>query len=268
VTLARIHLFEFTDLTWYPNLFRSIQTNYLQYVASLGSSDRFLIPLIEKALRHAGTTQIIDLCSGGTGPWQKLSGQLIQAGLPVTVKLTDKYPNPDAIQHWKAGLHTGIQYVAEPVDALNVPSHLKGMRTLFEGFHHFKPDQARSILRDAVEKKEAIGIFDISLRPPLGILILLLSPVMTLISYVVLTPFIHPRTISRFLWTYILPVVPLATCWDGVISLLRGYSVRELNELIEPLKVDGYIWEAGQTSTGTPIFSYSYLLGYPVGIGK
>lgn len=262
--MKRIHLFEFTDLPWYPQIFRRIQTDYLQFVATLGSGHVNLIPLFAKALQHAGRSEIVDLCSGGTGPWVRLQEQLKQAGWPVTIKLTDKYPNPEAVQRWATASPQGIEYLAEPVDAMNVPTHLKGMRTLFEGFHHFKPEQARSILQDAAEKKEAIGIFEASLMPPFGLFLLILAPVITWISYLLMTPFIKPRTLSRFAWTYLVPLVPLATSWDGVISLLRVYSVRELQELARPLQYKDYIWEVGEASTGTPIFVFTYLLGYPV----
>ena len=262
--MKRIHLFEFTDLPWYPQPFRRIQTDYLQFVATLGSGHENLLPLFEKAMRNADTTEIVDLCSGGTGPWVRLQEQFKNAGWYVTIKLTDKYPNPEAVQRWSEDSQQGIKYLVEPVDAMDVPPHLEGMRTLFEGFHHFKPDQAIRILEDAIEKKVAIGIFEASLKPPLGPLFLLIAPLMTFLSYLLLTPFIKPRTISRFFWTYLVPIVPLATCWDGVISLLRVYSVEELMQLTDPLQSNDYIWESGQASTGTPLFVFTYLLGYPV----
>ena len=36
--MHRIHLFEFTDLPWYPDVFRRIQTDYLQFVVGLAST--------------------------------------------------------------------------------------------------------------------------------------------------------------------------------------------------------------------------------------
>jgi len=261
--MSRIHLFEFNDLPWYPQTFRRMQTDYLQFVATLGGGHKNLVPLFQRALQHAGTMEILDLCSGGTGPWLRLQKHLENAGLPVTIQLSDKYPNLEAIQKWAAASPRGIEYLAEPVDASHVPAHLKGMRTLFEGFHHFKPEQARSILQDAVEQKAAIGIFEASLMPPMGLLLLLLAPITTIFSYLVLTPFIKPRTWWRFLWTYLIPIVPLATCWDGVISLLRVYSVQELKALAASLPGNDYTWEIGVASTGTPVFTFTYLVGYP-----
>jgi hypothetical protein len=261
--MSRIHLFEFTDQPWYPQTLRRIQTDYLQFVVTRGAGHENLIPLFRKALRSAGTSEIVDLCSGSTGPWVRLQEQLRQAGLPVTVRLTDKYPTPEAVQKWSAAARQGIEYLPEPVDATQVPDHLKGMRTLFEGFHHFKPDQACAILQDAVEHRAAIGVFEASLPPRLGPLILLTSPLMTLLGYLFATPFIKPRTLSRFLFTYLIPLVPLATIWDGMVSFLRVYSLGELQALIEPLQRADYTWETGQASTGTPLFVFTYLVGYP-----
>jgi hypothetical protein len=262
--VRRIQLFEFLDLPWYPDTFRRIQTDYLQFAATRGSGHKNLIPLIKRALAQAGTTEIVDLCSGGTGPWLNLQQQLTDAGCPVSVKLTDKYPHPESAQRWASASDAPIEYLTEPVDAMNVPPHLTGMRTLFEGFHHFRPEEAQAILQDAVERGASIGVFEASLKPPLGPLILLSSPLMTLLGYFLLTPFIKPRTLVRFFWTYLIPVVPLITSWDGVVSLLRVYSPQELKELTTRIACEGYEWDAGVASTGTPIFSFTYLVGYRV----
>src|SRR5512136_847997 len=97
IDMGRIHLFEFTDLSWYPQIFRRIQTDYLQFVATLGSGHKNLMPLFKKAMHHAQTTEIVDLCSGGTGPWIRLREHFKKAGVSVSIKLTDKYPDPDAV---------------------------------------------------------------------------------------------------------------------------------------------------------------------------
>ncbi len=261
--MKRIHLFEFMDQPWYPAAFRRMQTDYLQFVVTRGSGHEQLIPLIQKALHQAGTTEIVDLCSGGTGPWLKLQARLARAGSPVSVKLTDKYPDPASIHRWASAPDTPLEYLADPVDALCVPSHLRGMRTLFEGFHHFRPEHARAILQDAASQKAAIGIFEASFKPPLDALLLLLSPLMTLLGYLFVTPFLRPRTLTRFFWTYLVPVVPLATCWDGLISMLRVYSPPALRALTDQIPIDGYVWEIGQASAGNPLFAYVYLIGYP-----
>jgi hypothetical protein len=261
--MTRIQLFEFTDLSWYPQEFRDIQTDYLQFASSLGSGHKNLIPLFQKALEQAKTSNIVDLCSGGMGPWKNLQKQLIENGLKVIITLTDKYPNPKTIAKLAKSTTPGLEYCPDSIDARNVPEKMNGMRTMFEGFHHFRPEDARKILSDAQEKGRAIGVFEASLIPPTGILLLVLSPIITLLTYILVTPFIRPFRFSRIIWTYLLPVVPLATCWDGIISLLRVYSEKELNELVDPIRTNDYSWDIGRASTGTPIFNFTYIVGYP-----
>ncbi len=262
--MSRVHLFEFTDQDWYAQVFRRIQTDYLQYATTRGAGHQNLVPVFKRVLQQTGSMEIVDLCSGGTGPWVQLRKQLAQAGVNVKITLTDKFPNPESIQKWAGASPGDICYLPEPVDALDVPEHLSGLRTMFEGFHHFKPEQARRILQDAVNKRAAIGIFEASLKPPQGPIIFALSPLMTLLGYLFATPFIRPHTWSRLLWTYLLPIVPLATCWDGLVSFLRVYSQTELRELVGSLHGDNYQWEIGEASTGTPLFVFSYLVGYPL----
>jgi hypothetical protein len=261
--MRRLHLFEFTDLPWYPPTFRRVQTDYLQFVATRGSGYRPLLPLFQKALQQTGMAEIVDLCSGGSGPWLRLQEQFRQAGLSVRITLTDKYPDPTAVQRWAGAARPEMEYLAEPVDALSVPPHLKGMRTLFEGFHHFRPEQARSILQAAVDARVAIAVVEASLQWPWGLLFLLLAPLATVAGYLVLTPFIRPRTVARFFWTYLMPVVPLVTCWDGVVSFLRVYSLPELKELTDALHGPGYVWERGLAPSGAPLLRFTYLFGYP-----
>jgi hypothetical protein len=261
--MGRIQLFEFTDLLWYPRTFRRMQTDYLQFASTLSTGHKNILPLILKALQHAQTTQIIDLCSGGSGPWKRLLPLLASSGCPVQVTLTDKFPDPDSIKRWSSASDPSISYLNESIDATAVPAAMDGMRTVFEAFHHFAPSQARQVLLDSVTHRKAIGVFDAGLRMPAGFILLVLSPIITVLTYLLITPFIKPRRISRFLWTYLLPVVPLATCWDGIISLLRTYGPDDLQSLADSIQCEGYSWETGRASTGTPVFDFVYLIGYP-----
>lgn len=258
--MKRIQLFEFTDMSWYPNTFRQMQTDYLQFASTLSSGHTNIVPLLIKAMKKAETTEIVDLCSGGSGPWLNLKKQLFDAGFPVTVELTDKFPAPDTVAKFQ---NSDLMFLPDSVDAMHVPPDLKGMRTMFEGFHHFNPERAKKILLDAANQKAAIGVFDASIKMPAGLILMLLSPVITILTYLFATPFMKPRKLSRFIFTYILPLVPLATCWDGIVSILRVYSPAEAKNLAAQIHVDGYTWETGIASTGTPVFNFTYIIGYP-----
>jgi hypothetical protein len=112
-------------------------------------------------------------------------------------------------------------------------------------------------------KRLAIGIFEASLKMPKGLFLLLMALITIILTYLLVTPFITPRKLSRFLGTYLISLVPLATCWDGVVSLLRVYSPAKLKEITESIISKINVWEFGLESTGTPIFEFIFLIGYP-----
>ncbi len=261
--MGRPHLFEFLDQAWYPAPFRRMQTDYLRFVHSAQVGPHPAATVLARALRRTGATQVVDLCSGGAGPWPRLQPELARAGIVVSVKLTDLHPTPDALLSSGVLPDGRIGYVAEPVDAMAVPEHLRGMRTLFEGFHHFRPDQARRVLLSTVAASAPIGVFEVAMPRPLA---LVLAPALvlgTILAYFLVTPTFRPRTLSRFLWTYPLPVVPLATSWDGIVSFLRVYTPAELRALVASIPSDDYTWDVGQQPIAGPFVRLVYLLGYP-----
>jgi hypothetical protein len=105
-----------------------------------------------------------------------------------------------------------------------VPRGLDGFRTLFNAFHHFRPELARRILADAVAARRPIAVFEVVSRRLLPLVGLLLSP----LNVLVLMPFVRPRRWSWLFFTYVVPVIPLFVLWDGVVSWLRIYSEPEL----------------------------------------
>jgi len=142
------------------------------------------------------------------------------------------------------------------VDAMNVPPELKGFRTMFTSFHHFSPDEARAILQNAVDAGEGVGIFEITRRAPTTIGLILAWDIMLLVC----TPWIRPFRWPRFVWTYLVPIIPLVLLFDGVVSCLRTYRPKELREMVDKLTASDYVWEIGENLTGkAPI---TYLIGY------
>lgn len=149
-----------------------------------------------------------------------------------------------------------IDYIKTPADARNVPGNLRGLRTLFLSFHHFKPEDAKIILQNAVNSKSPIAIFEGQERSFTSLLAMFLSPVSVLVT----TLFIKPFKLGRLLFTYIIPLVPLFVWWDGIVSSLRTYSEEEMKAMINELKnKDGFEWEVGRIKSG-PVFIL-YLLG-------
>ena len=83
-------------------------------------------PMLRSALDSAKKGNVIDLCSGGGGPWLELSQRLNRENQDMQILLSDKYPNLGASR--KAGALHGklITYDSDPVDAMKVPCGLAG----------------------------------------------------------------------------------------------------------------------------------------------
>jgi hypothetical protein len=256
--MTRLHLFEFNDQAWVPAWFRECETDYLHTVLERMRSFDHVVPLLAGLVRDTGSEQIVDLCSGGGGPMISLQRELSrELGNDLPVVLTDLFPSGTG-RHRIAGL-SGLRYLEQPVDATRVPPGLDGTRTLFDGLHHFRPNAAGCILEDAARARAPIAAFEISRRQALP---LLTSPFI-LLAVLLVTPIIRPFSWRRLVFTYLLPLLPLAIWWDGVVSNLRAYSVGELQELTRELNGPEYAFEAGELPAGA--VTITWLAGRPGG---
>ena len=59
----------------------------------------------------------------------------------MRVVQNDLFPNAQARLR---AIAAGAEYLEQPVDAMKVPPDHRGMRTLFNGLHHFRPEAAGS----------------------------------------------------------------------------------------------------------------------------
>lgn len=252
---------EIEDHPWCPKSVRDGGTDWLRFLANLTKAFDHVAPKIRAALVATGTSHIVDLCSGGSGPWLTLERTLSASG-PVDVELTDLYPNISALEgvHERSGGR--VRFRRSSVDATDVPTELDGVRTMFNCFHHFPPDLARAILSDAVRKRRAIAIFEGVDRRLLPLLAMPLQPVVL----AALTPFIRPFKWSRLALTYVVPLIPLLVMFDGAVSMLRIYSPDELRELVSGIPShEAFDWDIGTTRIPLSPVGITHLVGTPRG---
>jgi len=256
--MERIELQEIHDHPAFPAPLRDLVTDALQALWNFGNTYQPILGDLLRGMERAGTREVLDLCSGGGGPWLRLAREPeLQADPKIVVRLTDRYPN------WSAFAHAGtsssqLRFETSPVDATAVSAQLPGFRTIFSSFHHFGPQAARRILGDAMEKRRGVGVFEMARRSPRPILMICLIPFLSIF----LAPSVRPFRWSRLLWTWLVPLVPFVLFYDGIVSCFRAYSRRELEELIAPLRTEGYAWEIGEERGG--FLPVTYVLGYPV----
>lgn len=233
--MIRIHALELEDQPWMPRVLREAGMAYLRLAAERLGAAEAIRPVIETALARSGEEEILDLCSGGGGPVLAVAEALRDGGHTVRVTLSDRYPDPGAAELVEASGIEGLRYEPTSIDALDVPAERRGMRTLFNAFHHLRPEQARAVLASAVEGGRPIAVVEILQRRPLAVIGMLFSPIVALLA----VPFLRPFRWSWIPMTYLVPVIPLFIMWDGIVSAFRVYTPDELREMTREVDPDG-----------------------------
>jgi hypothetical protein len=255
--LPRVHFFEIMDQEWCPEALRRWMTDYLAYTWRVLKLYR---PAQEILLREfgkpGGKLELVDLGSGSGGPVRTLAADLLRRGIETKVTLTDLNPPANAAL---LDLGPGVAYWPKAVDATAVPATLKGVRTIFAAFHHFKPAQAVAIVEAAADAGENLAVFEITYRSARSIVGTLMN---TTVALLLLTPLLRPFSWRRLFFTYLLPAVPLGFTFDGFISNLRTYTVGELESMLQPI-ADRPDYEIKVGQVQTPIVAVTYVVGKP-----
>lgn len=255
--MGRLHLFEFEDQKWFPSFLRNYGTDFLQFLSNVTKMYKPIVPVLSDALKKTNTNTIIDLGSGGGGGLLWLNEELKKEVPTLKIQLTDFYPNLSAFDYTTSKTNN-ISYSKNSVDAREVPNELKGFRTQFLSLHHFKPNEAKQILQNAVDSGQGIGVFEGQERSLPSIIAMIFSPLTVLFT----TPFIRPFKLGRIIFTYLVPIVPLFVLWDGIVSSLRTYSVEEMESLISEIdNKESYNWEVKRVKSGPSVILY--LIGTP-----
>lgn len=259
--MRRTEFPEIHDHPLFPGFLRDHVTAVLEALWNTTGAYRCILPQLRDALQRCGSDRVLDLCSGGGGPWLRLSRELRdQYRFAVDICLSDRYPNEQAFAQARAASSGCIHFHHRPVDAASVPRDLQGFRTIFSSFHHFAPSHARAILRDSVCCRQGIGIFEVAQRRGMTFLMVCALPFLVL----AMVPAIRPFRWSRLFWTYLVPVIPFVLWFDGLVSCMRTYSLAELNELAQSASTvaDHYQWKTGSAGIGR--LRVTYLIGYPL----
>lgn len=255
--MRRFHAIEWEDLQWFPSSWRDYGTDYLKFIATKFNIYNPILPLMQKCLDKSGQQHWVDLASGGGSGLIGLAKDLKKTNSNLHITLTDYYPNIKAFEKLQSEVPNTFSYEKKAVDASQTPVHLQGkFQTIFGAFHHFRPEKAKQILQNAVDTKSTIAIFEPVGRNFGSWISMLFVP----LNVWIFTLFIRPVRWNALPFIYLIPIIPLYILWDGIASILRTYSERELQDLINSLEhKDTYEWEIAKTSGKMPI---NYLIGY------
>ena len=255
--MKRIDLPEIEDQPWCPGWLRWVLTAYLKEAIRASGAYDASAPSLSELIASSSTPKIVDLCSGGGGPWPELLDRIdLRFDQTATVTLTDLYPEPGN----RPGTDDDrVSFHPAPVAADAVPADLSGIRTMFTALHHFNPPEVERILGAAQRDGVGFAAFEATHRSLKGLLVTLLIPLLVLL----LIPRVRPVRWFSLVLTYLIPIVPIAVWWDGFASTLRTYREREIREMIERLPVSGYTWAVAEVRTGKGPLPMLQIIGRP-----
>lgn len=266
--MKRIELFEFEDFSWFPEVIRTSMTNLIVVFHKMMGTAEVVSNLILRLKKNHDFDQITDLGSGSGGPMLEVIEEVNknQKGEKVKLVLTDLHPNPNFIEKINSQNIENVKYHHQPVNAVNIDKAPQGLKTMIASFHHMNPTIAKKILHSAQENREPILIFELAKNNIPTIVWWLFLPIslcILILMSAVMTLFVRPLTFTQILFTYPIPIIPLAYAWDGQASLMRTYTFEDVKSLIGETEDEGYHWEIADAKKNNGKNLGYYILGYP-----
>ncbi len=265
--MKRIELFEFEDFQWFPAVIRTSMTNLIKVLHGMIGTSDVLANLLSKVREKHAFNQIIDLGSGSGGPMidtvQQLNSK--EGNSKINLILTDKYPNAKTVESINNQCVPEVRYESKSQDAMEMDTLPEGLKTMIASFHHMPVNVAKGILTSAESNKQPIFIYEISENNIPTILWWILLPIsltILILMTLFMTPFVKQLTVSQLVFTYLIPIIPLAYAWDGQASLMRTYTIDDVKELIGEQNPD-YTWEIEPVKKENGRKAGYYILGYP-----
>ncbi len=257
--MKRTNLGEIEDSDKLPGWLRDAMTGYLQVAIGLTKPYSVVIPILTNLIVKSGESRIVDLASGGGGPWPGMIEELKrQLGEYPSLTLSDIHPNLNAATELER--LPQVVYCRKPMSALEISSDYRGVRTLFTGLHHFNEAQVQSIFCSAQEAGVPFLAAEATHRSCKGILVMLLVPLMVFL----LMPWVRPRKPLPLFLTYIIPIIPFLIWWDGFASTLKTYRPEELESLMSQIERPGYTWLVEEVEVRGAPLPVTVIVGCPV----
>ncbi|WP_062059880.1 hypothetical protein [Aquimarina longa] len=269
--MKRIELFEFEDFDWLPKIIRTGATNLIIVLHKMMGTAEVITELVLTIHKKYKFSQITDLGSGSGGPMPEVLNKIhnINKHSSIRLMLTDLYPNPKIVQKINAQKLENITYNEQSVDATTIGKAPAGLKTMIASFHHMRPAIAKKILQSAQENEEPILIYEIAKNNiPVVVwwLLLPISLTILMIMSLIMTLFVRPLTFTQVLFTYLIPIIPIVYAWDGQASLMRTYTKKDIEGLLDVDENIRYHWDiADAQKTNGKNLGY-YIMGYPTDI--
>jgi hypothetical protein len=253
--VPRLHIREIEDMEQVPKFLRHGIVRNVSFAVEFAGVYDELAEVFVEFLGKLKNNTLLDLASGYGGPVTTMLHAVKKRGIePPRFVLSDFNPNIERFRFLSIE-DSNISYFGGRVDAMDPQKEIrKYPRTMFDAIHHFTPENAGKILKNASEHSEGIFIAESTDRalyqvPRAGIgcfLASLISPF-----------FMQPFSVKETVFTWAIPVIPLITAHDGAVSTFKRYTREEMWNIIDSAGKNDFVWEVGELKRGV-----TYLVGY------
>jgi SAM-dependent methyltransferase len=229
--------FEFGDMDWAPDWYHLYLRKYLVFFYKLFGYHKLWLPALSKFIEDSGRQEFLELGSGGGEVMRMLVAELPdELTAEKRFYLSDINPLPELVEQINAGDTRSVSYIAEPVDALNIPDTLNFPRVFTNSFHHFGPEEVGHIIKQITERGTPVLVLEYVRNTPMAYLSMLMGPLVTVLTM----PFVaRLRDLPvMLLFTYLIPLFPLMFFWDGVASCARAYTAKDIEQISSDLGAD------------------------------
>tara|TARA_B100000508_G_scaffold75230_1_gene58671 strand:- start:145262 stop:146068 length:807 start_codon:yes stop_codon:yes gene_type:complete len=246
--MKRIQLFEFEDQSWFPSWMRTSLNRLIRVLLNKMGITESASTLINQKLKESNSNQVVDLGSGAGGVMIDVFKNL-KATQPDTLPsfiLTDLYPSESHVDYVNKLQFDQLRYDHRSINALNLDSTPSGLKTMFNAFHHLRPNEAQRLLESAAKAETPILMYEMAdNRIPLILwwLFLPVSLIIVALMCLFLTPMVRPLTFKQLFFTYVIPIIPITYAWDGQASYPRIYTFSDIEELIQNIDMTNYTFE-------------------------
>ena len=227
--MKRKQVFQFSNQKWYPSFLKRDMYEFMSWFVGKVNAAKPFLPVLEEVIGHTQTKTIINIDS-------KIG----------------------------AGIETVLPLLPEGTEVINVElerfsTHNKGMYTFINSFHQLDEKKATYYLTQIADSGNSVAVLEgnnDSLWQVVGMTIFV--PLTVILS----APFVQPFRITRLIFTYLIPILPVVTMLDGFLALFKLYNPNDLNELVSNIPVKSYVWKSGKADNGRG-GKIIYLMGYP-----
>jgi hypothetical protein len=203
----------------------------MEYIGSIIQWVQFyqpIVPVLKILLKENRTNTIHDLCSGSGLPAVYMQEQI---GDKYATILTDKFPD-SSFSNTRM-----VTYLKQESDVMELLPEAGKCFTMYNAFHHFNQQQQQQIIQK-LQTANAPFFFAEILEPDIFTLIKIIFT--TTILQLFTAPFVHPFSLLRVLFTYIIPVNIFTVTYDGVVSVLKSKSVKQYQKLLQEVTNSSY----------------------------